>query len=117
MKKLLASTVLAVGLVGFAGVAQAESHGECGRVTVANMNWASAEVLANIDKSSWTEGYGCDVELVTGDTMPTLTSMMEKGEPDVAPELPGSTPCASRSTRRSRKARCLCSGDRCRGRR
>lgn len=86
MKKLLASTVLAAGLMGFAGAAQAASHSECGRVTVANMNWQSAEVLAQIDKIILSEGYGCDVELVPGDTMPTLTSMTEKGEPDVAPE-------------------------------
>ena len=77
MKKLLASTVLAAGLMGFAGVAQAASHGECGRVTVANMNWASAEVLANIDNVILTEGYGCDVELVPGDTMPTLTPTLK----------------------------------------
>ena len=83
MKKLLASTVLAVGLMGFAGAASAE---ECGRVTIANMNWASAEVLANIDQIILSEGYGCQAELVAGDTTPTLTSMVEKQEPDVAPE-------------------------------
>jgi glycine betaine/proline transport system substrate-binding protein len=59
---------------------------ECGRVTVANMNWQSAEVLAHIDRIILSEGYGCQVDLVPGDTMPTLTAMMEKGEPDVAPE-------------------------------
>ncbi|MCW2310799.1 ABC transporter substrate-binding protein [Rhodoferax antarcticus] len=64
-------------------VASAQS---CGRVTVANMNWQSAEVLANIDDIILTEGYGCEVELVPGDTMPTLTAMIEKGKPDVAPE-------------------------------
>ena len=58
----------------------------CGRVTVANMNWQSAEVLAEIDKLILSKGYGCDVELVPGDTMPTLSAMMEKGKPDVAPE-------------------------------
>ncbi|MDD2882611.1 MAG: ABC transporter substrate-binding protein [Rhodoferax sp.] len=58
----------------------------CGKVTVANMNWQSAEVLAHIDKIILSKGYGCDVELVPGDTMPTLTAMMEKGKPDVAPE-------------------------------
>lgn len=58
----------------------------CGRVSVANMNWQSAEVLANIDQIILSKGYGCDVEMVPGDTMPTLTSMMEKGKPDVAPE-------------------------------
>ncbi len=83
MKKLLASTILAAGLMGFAGTASAE---DCGRVTIANMNWASAEVLANIDYIILKEGYGCEAELVAGDTTPTLTSMIEKGEPDVAPE-------------------------------
>lgn len=58
----------------------------CGKVTVANMNWQSAEVLAHIDQIILSRGYGCDVELVPGDTMPTLTAMMEKGRPDVAPE-------------------------------
>jgi glycine betaine/proline transport system substrate-binding protein len=59
---------------------------DCGRVTIANMNWQSAEVLANIDQFVLKKGYGCDAELVPGDTMPTLTSMIEKGQPDVAPE-------------------------------
>lgn len=84
MKKLFASTILAVGLAGLASAAQAQE--DCGRVTIANMNWASAEVMAWVDKIIMEEGYGCDVELVPGDTMPTLTSMTEKGEPDVAPE-------------------------------
>jgi glycine betaine/proline transport system substrate-binding protein len=83
MKKLLASTVFATGMLALAGTANAA---ECGTVTIANMNWASAEVLANIDAMILKEGYGCTPELVAGDTQPTLTSMVEKGEPDVAPE-------------------------------
>lgn len=83
MRNLLASTILAAGVMTIASTASAE---ECGRVTVANMNWQSAEVLAAIDDFILSEGYGCDVELVPGDTQPTLTSMTEKGEPDVAPE-------------------------------
>ena len=83
MRKLLASTILAATFAGVAGAASAQ---ECGRVTIANMNWQSAEVIANIDKIILSEGYGCDAELVIGDTVPTLTSMTEKGEPDIAPE-------------------------------
>jgi glycine betaine/proline transport system substrate-binding protein len=83
MKKLLASTALAAALVGVAGAASAA---ECGDVTISNMNWQSAEVLANIDKIVLNAGYGCNAELVVGDTVPTLTSMTEKGQPDVAPE-------------------------------
>ena len=84
MKKLLASTILAAGLYGFAGSAQAA---ECGEVSIAEMNWASAGVAAHVDKLILENGYGCTVTLVTGDTMPTFTSMNEKGEPDVAPEM------------------------------
>ena len=60
---------------------------ECGSITIANMNWASAELMANVDKIILSAGFGCTAELVPGDTMPTFTSMNEKGEPDVASEL------------------------------
>ena len=43
-------------------------------------------LMAYVDKIMLEEGYGCDVELVAGATMPTFTSMNEKGEPDVAAE-------------------------------
>lgn len=72
--------------VAAAAVTPVPSEQACGKVTVANMNWQSAEVLANIDNIILSKGYGCQVELVPGDTMPTLTAMMEKGQPDVAPE-------------------------------
>ncbi|MBS8259431.1 ABC transporter substrate-binding protein [Roseibium polysiphoniae] len=65
---------------------QAEAT-ECGTVSIAEMNWASAGAMAQIDKIILEEGYGCDVELVIGDTIPTFTSMREKGEPDMAPEI------------------------------
>lgn len=83
MKKLLASTCLVFGLIGGASVSNAA---ECGNVTIASMNWQSAEVLSNIDKIILNEGYGCDAEITVGDTVPTITSMTEKGEPDIAPE-------------------------------
>ena len=56
------------------------SHGAfaaCGSITIANMNWASAELMANVDKIILEKGYGCEVELVEGATMPTFTSMNE----------------------------------------
>ena len=59
---------------------------DCGAVTIASMNWQSAEVLANVDKFILNKGYGCTADIITGDTVPTITSMVEKGEPDVAPE-------------------------------
>lgn len=60
---------------------------ECGELTMAEMNWASAELMANVDKLILEEGYGCDVELIPGATTTTFASMNEKGEPDVAGEL------------------------------
>ena len=84
MHKRLACLLLAAGLSGFAGSAGAA---ECGKVSIAEMNWASAGIAAHVDKFILEKGYGCTVTLVAGDTMPTFTSMNEKGEPDVAPEL------------------------------
>jgi glycine betaine/proline transport system substrate-binding protein len=84
MKTLFVS--IAAAALSF-GASSAMAAEDCGTVTVAEMNWASAGVIAQIDKVILEAGYGCDVELVTGDTMPTFTSMSEKGEPDVAPEL------------------------------
>ena len=66
---------------------QAGNKELCGKVTIAEMNWNSAALIANVDQFILEHGYGCDAQLVTGDTMPTGTSMIEKGEPDVAPEM------------------------------
>lgn len=83
MKTFIASTFLATGLFALAGSARAE----CGDVSIAEMNWASAGVAAQVDKIILEKGYGCTVTLVTGDTMPTFTSMNEKAQPDMAPEM------------------------------
>lgn len=85
---LIASVALlaACGKKDEAPAAAMAESAVCGKVTVASMNWQSAEVLANIDGIILSKGYGCEVELVPGDTMPTLTAMIEKGQPDVAPE-------------------------------
>ncbi len=75
------------GAASLALMAFQPAYADCGRVTIADMNWASAEFAAHVDKIILEEGYGCNVELIPGDTMPTSTSMMEKGEPDLAPEM------------------------------
>ena len=59
----------------------------CGKVSIAEMNWASAELMANVDKIILEEGYGCEIEMVAGATTTTFASMNEKGQPDVAAEL------------------------------
>lgn len=83
MNKLLASTCLTCALLGGASFANAA---ECGDVTIASMNWQSAEVLASLDRMILNEGYDCNANVITGDTVPTITSMVERGDPDIAPE-------------------------------
>lgn len=60
---------------------------DCGSVTIAEMSWSSAALVAHIDQFILQHGFGCEVRLVSGDTMPTATSMIEQGKPDIAPEL------------------------------
>src|SRR5690606_37154461 len=83
MRKLLATTCLAVGIGAWAA---APAAAECGDVNIVAMNWQSAEVLAALDAYILREGYGCNATIISGDTVPSITSMVEKGEPDVAPE-------------------------------
>lgn len=83
MRSLLLTACAAVGFLGWA---EAASAAGCGDVTIASMNWQSAEVLANVDRFILNKGFGCNADITTGDTVPTITSMVEKGQPDVAPE-------------------------------
>ena len=83
MKHRLASACIALGILAVAPAAYAA---DCGDVTIASMNWQSAEVLANLDKFILEKGYGCSAQVIVGDTVPTITSMVEKGKPDIAPE-------------------------------
>ena len=83
MNQLPKRALLSLALLFGANAAMAE----CGDIRIAEMNWASAQLMANVDKIILEEGYGCNVELVPGDTMPTFISLNEKGKPDVAPEL------------------------------
>ena len=82
-KRSMISVVFVMGLGAFS----TQANANCGSITIAEMDWASAEMFAHIDKTILENAYGCEIELVPGATMPTATSMMEKGEPDVAPEL------------------------------
>ena len=88
MRKLfIGLAVASSALLGLSTSAFSGAHAKCGDVTMAEMNWASAELMANIDKVILEAGYGCNVEMVAGATMPSFTSMNEKGSPDVAAEL------------------------------
>ncbi|MGF1909357.1 ABC transporter substrate-binding protein [Vibrio kasasachensis] len=80
--KLKLATLLIAGLATTQAFAD-----ECGDVTIAEMNWNSASLMANLDQFILNEGYGCTAEIVPGDTMPTGASMIEKAQPDIAPEM------------------------------
>jgi glycine betaine/proline transport system substrate-binding protein len=83
LKKLFFSTMIIMGFTFFS----VNANAACGKISIANMNWASANLMAEVDKVILEKGYGCTVELIPGATMPTFASMNEKGEPDVAPEF------------------------------
>ena len=82
MKVKQIALAIALGMASNAVLAD-----ECGNVTIANMNWASATLMANVDAFILEHGFGCRTEIVPGDTMPTGTSMIERGQPDIAPEF------------------------------
>lgn len=63
---------------------------QCGTdrtIDIAEMTWPSAAALAHVHAFILSEGFGCDVSVVTGDTVPTSSSMLTRGQPAVAPEL------------------------------
>ncbi|AYF00763.1 ABC transporter substrate-binding protein [Paracoccus yeei] len=82
MQKLALAFAAAVPALAFSTAARAE----CGSLTIASMNWQSAEVLASLDQFILNEGYGCDAEVTVGDTVPAITSLVEKGSPEIIPE-------------------------------
>ena len=83
MKHLLA-IVIGVLLCFLASATVAD---DCGKVTIGEMNWGSAQVIANVEKFVLEAGYGCEVTIIQTSTVPAMTSMVEKGEPDIASEI------------------------------
>ena len=82
MRKFL--TLAALGATLCAAPSFAEET--CGEFSLSNMNWQSAEVLAAMDQFILNNGYGCKSEIVAGDTVPSITSLIERGRPEVVPE-------------------------------
>lgn len=85
--KLAAAISIAIAASTFAQGATAAECGTDRKIDIAEMGWPSAAALARIHAIILEKGYGCTVELVPGDTVPTLAAMVSKGEPALAPEL------------------------------
>ena len=81
MRHLLFSAVAAGALLS-AGAA----HAACGDITLAEFTWQSAQAMTNVDAFILKNGYGCNTTIVAGDTVPTITAMVEKGQPDLSSE-------------------------------
>ena len=56
-------------------------------ITIARMQWPSAQLLAEIHARLIKQNFGCDVEVVPGDLAATAAAMGANGQPAVAPEL------------------------------
>ena len=84
MKKL--SLILAAGAMAAPVAAHAQAS-DCGDVSITEMNWASAQVVTAVANFIMTQGYGCNVSVVSSDTIPAVTSVAENGEPDIVTEL------------------------------
>ena len=81
MRKFLFSAVAAGALLS-GGAA----HAACGDISLAVFSWQSAEAMSYVDQFILKNGYGCNATTVAGDTVPTITAMVEKGQPDISPE-------------------------------
>jgi len=81
--KYLPSLTVIFGLYLLSGAVQAQ----CGDVEIAGFSWQSSEALAHVDAFILDKGYECNANVVRGETVPTITSMIEKGRPDLASEI------------------------------
>ena len=73
---------VAAGLVS--SVTQAS---DCGAIQIGQMTWASSEFVSQLDGLILEHGFGCDVSYVTSGPIPQITSLIEKGRPQLIPEL------------------------------
>lgn len=80
MKKILLSAAV-TALLGTGA-----AYAECGDVSLSVFSWQSAEAMSYVDQMILANGYGCTVTPVAGDTVPTITAMVEKGQPDISSE-------------------------------
>lgn len=75
---------LALAALGFSSNAMSA---QCGKVSITEMDWASAQVVTAVSEFLMVQGYGCEVQKVPTSTVPALTSLAETGEPDILTEV------------------------------
>jgi len=61
-------------------------YADCGKLMIASQNWASAELMAELDKAILEKGFGCKVKLIPGSTMSSFTEMDKNKKPLMNPE-------------------------------
>ena len=84
MNRTILSLALGAAIAPAAAFAQ---DGECGEVSITEMNWASAQVVTAVSQFLMEQGYGCEVSVVPSDTTPAVASLAENAEPDIVTEL------------------------------
>lgn len=82
LKKFAVLCALTLGL--FSSGAHAE---DCGKVSITEMDWASAQVVTSVAKFLIEEGYGCSITKVPSASNPALASIAETGKPDILTEI------------------------------
>src|SRR5690606_38652263 len=86
-KGALAAAALFSAAASLPVQAQDNACGTDRKIDIAEMTWASAAAIAHIHALILENGFGCEVEVVAGDTVPTSASMLARGTPAIAPEL------------------------------
>lgn len=69
------------------GAGVSDARADCGKVSITEMDWASASVVTNVAKFIMEQGYGCKVAVVPSSTVPAATSLAENGKPDIVTEM------------------------------
>ncbi len=85
----VAAVLIVIGIT-VAKVPFAAGATKCGTdepITVADMTWPSASVMAEVTAIVLKDGFDCAVQLVPGNTVPTAQTMLTSGKPDIAPEF------------------------------
>jgi len=84
MKRItLGAACLMLGLACFTSQGQAQET--CGEITIANLNDQAGEFFAALDQYILNHGYDCRAQLVSSTTISSITSMVERGNPDYNP--------------------------------